>query len=527
MGNKKAVVLTGSFNPVTRAHFDILSCAVDFAGADEGLFVATNDAYLTKKTVVKAHTPFKLSEDVRRKMLESLSAENPKLHFGGYELGGADPSTVRTLKCIVKKREIDTLYFAIGADKFNGLQKWKDIDKMFEYMYLIVFARGNINLDGIIAGSPLFTKFRLHILLLNLADYNLAAFDEDVSSTALREKFFAGEDYHDMMNEGPYKILSRFTPADFPPLTAEQIIEANIRYGGRFGENAARMLVFKENARRFNNWDDTVFGSRDAKIKGTKVYRNEFKVSADGEFNTEIDCVNADCADVARDMIDGGLHPAIHNLASLVHPCGGYNKGLNAQEESLCYMSTLSVSLYQFGNPKKKYIRDSGVPLTAGVYPLDFRFGGIYSPKVCFFRENLAGYYALRDHPFECDVVTVASLSNRAHGNEFCGDETAYFTADGRLTEEGKEIERDKIRTVFRIALDNGNDSVVLGAFGCGAYRMLPEDVSALFEEVINEDEFKGKFKKLVFAIYEKASRNRVTGESGKFKPFYDRFAKR
>ena len=52
-----------------------------------------------------------------------------------------------------------------------------------------------------------------------------------------------------------------------------------------------------------------------------------------------------------------------------------------------------------------------------------------------------------------------------------------------------KEIEKNKIRTIYRIALDNNHDSIVLGAFGCGVYRLHPEEVSKLFKEIVEEDD--------------------------------------
>ena len=39
---KKIVVLFGSFNPVTKAHFSILSDSIDKVGADEGVFEVFN-----------------------------------------------------------------------------------------------------------------------------------------------------------------------------------------------------------------------------------------------------------------------------------------------------------------------------------------------------------------------------------------------------------------------------------------------------------------------------------------------------
>ena len=42
---------------------------------------------------------------------------------------------------------------------------------------------------------------------------------------------------------------------------------------------------------------------------------------------------------------------------------------------------------------------------------------------------------------------------------------------------------------------------------------------------ILEEAEFKAKFKKIVFAIFEgKGSSRKVVGEQGKFKAFYDAF---
>ena len=60
---------------------------------------------------------------------------------------------------------------------------------------------------------------------------------------------------------------------------------------------------------------------------------------------------------------------------------------------------------------------------------------------------------------------------------------------------------RYKIRTILHIGLKHGHDYLVLGALGCGAYGNPPADVARLFHEVIEEDEFRDKYKMLEFAI--------------------------
>ena len=525
---KKLIALTGSFNPVTVAHYKILSDAVKKFDADEGIYIATDDRYLTRKVTLKGKQPynFLLPETVRGEMLRSLANDNPKLSYWGVELGKEYPSTYKTLVKLIKDkqkqypREEVKLYFLFGADKLKNFSHWDHAQEMAELCEYLVYAR-HFDLEMVISKDSFLTAHRDRFHLLQVEDEDL----EDVSSTELRRRFFAGEDYSDLMNKGPYAIMQRFSPADFKPLTDEDIIKTHLLYGGRFGGNAARLQVFKSNSKVFREWP-TYLGDRD-KHCAAKAYKNEFTVDVpELPTQTVTDCVNADCADVAKSMLDEGLNVCILNLASRTSPCGGYHKGTSSQEECLSQMSTLSQSLYAFGSPKYKHIREAGLELVPDVYPMDINFGGVYSPLVTFFRHNADSYYALRDETFDCAIVTVASLSNREK-NSFTNDERFYFDDAGSLTDEGKAIESNKIRTIFRIALDNGHDSMVLGAFGCGVFRLRCDEVADLFRDILNEPEFKNRFKRIVFAIYEgkpSSRRHDPIGRDGKYAPFYEIF---
>ena len=80
----------------------------------------------------------------------------------------------------------------------------------------------------------------------------------------------------------------------------------------------------------------------------------------------------------------------------------------------------------------------------------------------------------------------------------------------------------NKIRTIFRLGVEAGKDSLVLGAFGCGAYKLPSAEVARLFRQVMNEPEFAGKFRLLVFAILEHTAK--PCEADGKFAPFYKEF---
>ncbi|MBQ5816672.1 MAG: TIGR02452 family protein, partial [Oscillospiraceae bacterium] len=284
----------------------------------------------------------------------------------------------------------------------------------------------------------------------------------------------------------------------------------------------------KLNTALFHDWksgvDNIGLGDYTAFLDGAKLYKKPFDVSVMGlRFEqTVTGCINADCMDVAERLIAQGYRPAILNLASAKRPGGGWDAGMGAQEESLCFSSNLSQSLYQYGDPKYKNVRESGVPLREIGYPHDMRYGGIYSPSVTFFRNNLSKYYTLRDNPFKCDVITVAALCFNGKSHYAGIDELSFEAEDGGFTPEGKEIMLCKIRTIFRMGVAHGNDALVLGAFGCGAYALLPSAVAPLFRSVMEEPEFKNKFRLLVFAILEHP--RRPQGTEGHFAPFYREF---
>ena len=524
---KKVVVYLGSFNPVTKAHYEIMCDAVNCTNADQGVFVATNDSYLTKKMLLKIVPPtnFILPLETRAEMLQSLHDKNPKLSYWGAEMGGvrADQNrTIAKLKKDMQKKypnEEICLFSVIGADKLRRLSKWHNIDELFDICNFLVYDRKTDIDDVLKSNVDFFEKYKDQILYPNFKK-DLA----DVSSTEIRRRFYAGEDYRDLMNDGPYNILSRFSPKDFPEPTPEDMIKATIHFGGWFGKRNAMPMVYKANTELFKKWP-AFLGDKAEHFEAT-AYKEAFSVYLDRRFDTTIyGCENSDCVDVAERLVKEGLKPAILNLASRVSPGGGYHKGADAQEESLCHMSTLSLSLYQFGNPKykhiKQYAKDFGVTPVAGVYPMDLNFGGIYSPCVTFFRKNYDNDFAMRKEPFDCPVISVASISNRQRNN-FTNDERIYFDDEGCLTAEGREIQKNKMRTIFRIALENGRDSLILGAFGCGVFRLRCDEVAQLFRDVLPEDEFKNRFRKIIFAIYE--GKRPRTENKGKFEPFYKLF---
>jgi uncharacterized protein (TIGR02452 family) len=61
---------------------------------------------------------------------------------------------------------------------------------------------------------------------------------------------------------------------------------------------------------------------------------------------------------------------------------------------------------------------------------------------------------------------------------------------------------------------------------GCGAFRNPPAHIARLFHEVMEEEEFKNKYKLLVFAILDDHNAQLKHNHEGNFLPFVKEFSK-
>ena len=208
------------------------------------------------------------------------------------------------------------------------------------------------------------------------------------------------------------------------------------------------------------------------------------------EGGTRVMVEGNDCLVAAGRLVSEGYDPVLLNFASAGHPGGGVETGARAQEETICRRSTLTRSIYSFDS---QYASRYGYPLRSGNhYPIVSGFSAVYSPGVTVFREGID--CLLMEEPYDVAVVTCAALNLR-------GRYDIKLTDDGHMPQAAIDITRNKIRTVFRIGLTYGHDALVLGAFGCGAFRNPPDEIARLFHEVMEEPEFKNKYRLITFSI--------------------------
>ena len=116
---------------------------------------------------------------------------------------------------------------------------------------------------------------------------------------------------------------------------------------------------------------------------------------------------------------------------------------------------------------------------------------------------------ALLDEPFRLSFISTGAIKKR--------DEADFGEEDVRIT-------RERIRTVFRVGLDRGHDSLILGGWGCGAFKNPVGVMAGLFREVCDEPEFRNRYRAVWFACMERSTSKDPS--KGKYAPFYKLFGK-
>ncbi|MCL2877378.1 MAG: TIGR02452 family protein [Acidobacteria bacterium] len=198
-----------------------------------------------------------------------------------------------------------------------------------------------------------------------------------------------------------------------------------------------------------------------------------------------ISIISSTTLDAARALMkETGRTPAILNFASAIHPGGGFRNGTMSQEEDIAYRSALYAAL----SSRQDYYEESLSDLFDGLY-FD---KAVYTSGLVVIRD---GNYGLSE-PWLCDCVT-APAPNRGAALEHGVPEEKIAAA----------MER-RIDLALRTFILNGNRNIVLGAFGCGVFRNLPEPVAERFRKALFDDALIAHFDRILFAIPNENSEN-------------------
>lgn len=192
----------------------------------------------------------------------------------------------------------------------------------------------------------------------------------------------------------------------------------------------------------------------DESIKDTKIFKKMRKV----ESSSECPLVIVECSNTLEVISrcsknNPSAKIGVLNFSAFFKPGGGFMTGAYTQEESLCHSSNLYNILSRLDIYKERKESKN--------IPPEFTDEVIYTPTVRF---------EVDDKTYYADVLSCSAPNcNRARVN--------MKVAERAL--------RKRIKLILNVADNEGIDTLILGAWGCGVSGNSAEIVSHIFKEEI------------------------------------------
>lgn len=198
--------------------------------------------------------------------------------------------------------------------------------------------------------------------------------------------------------------------------------------------------------------------------------------------------------EAAEPYVREGKKTCVLNFASATNPGGGVTRGSSAQEECICRCSTLypCLNIGDLWHRFYKAHRYAGNPL--------YNDDCIYTPDVCVFREDTDFPELLPEEKWwDVNVITCAAPNLRKNPSNAMNPNAGTKVAKIN-NKELEDLLTSRIRRIFTLAAMEGNEVLILGAFGCGAFQNPPEIVAKAFRKVMEEYQF--AFETIEYAVY-------------------------
>ena len=218
-----------------------------------------------------------------------------------------------------------------------------------------------------------------------------------------------------------------------------------------------------------------------------------------------VSVINADCLQEAEAHVLGGSKVAVLNMANAKNAGGGFRSGAGAQEENIHRRSDMFRFLWGRKN---------------ALYPL--KMGeAIISEGVTVFRGPEESGYPFMEKPFQVTIISCAAVHHPPLKTRYSniGDE-----GEPEMETEAVDDMRVRIKAILYAAERSECDTIILSAFGCGAFRCPPTHVALIFRQEILANTMAYSRKKVIFAILDDHNTRVFHNPSGNFQPFWDTF---
>lgn len=200
----------------------------------------------------------------------------------------------------------------------------------------------------------------------------------------------------------------------------------------------------------------------------------------DNAANPHCEVINQSTVQAIVEASQTGAKLAVLNFASAKNPGGGFINGAMAQEEALSMCS----GLYATQLCHEAYYESNRACKT-----MMYTHHAIYSPDVVFFRD---ARYALLESPVTASVLTLPAVN------------MGQVRQKREDINQAKAVMKERMRLALTILAKEKNQTIILGAYGCGVFGNDPQEVAQGWRELLYNEGLGGYFNTVLFVILDK-----------------------
>lgn len=205
--------------------------------------------------------------------------------------------------------------------------------------------------------------------------------------------------------------------------------------------------------------------------------------------------------EAAEPYAKAGKNVCVLNFADWTNPGGWVKKGSSAQEESLCRCSTLYPCISD--ESQKGWYETHKAEKKRSPRHMLHNADSIVTPDVIVLKSDTSFPELLAEEEwYKVNVITCAAprLRLKTADKKKLGIEDDILPIGSDELRELLRFRIDRILSDVVFSFGGSIDVLILGAFGCGAFRNPPELVAEVFNEVIKD--YLYNFEVIEFPIF-------------------------
>lgn len=176
---ERMIVFYGNFNPITTAHKEMILESLKYLEPERLLIVPSSDLKSYNKDLNSYH---------RVNMINAVFRNYKRVRIDFTDLNVSRKISLSEVLLEIEKNYTDKeMYYLLGTDDLLEFSKEEKLEEVLGTYELIVTQREGFDLDEIISGSEVLTRFKDKITEIPIIKYN------GISSSKVREMVLDGK----------------------------------------------------------------------------------------------------------------------------------------------------------------------------------------------------------------------------------------------------------------------------------------------------------------------------------------------